>query len=29
MAMKEFACQLNANEGENEIKWDPIEGQIK
>jgi len=21
-AMKEFACQLNANKGENETKWD-------
>ena len=28
-AMKELAHQLNAGKGEDEAKWDPIEGRIR
>ncbi len=28
-AMKEVACQLNANKGEDDTKWDHHEGQIR
>lgn len=28
-AMKEFARQLNAAKGDDETKWDPVEGRIR